>query len=260
MLLPLLNAREVLRLGSGDDRQGFVIITQAGSQTFGVVVDNVFHTEEIVIKPLSAKLRHIAIFSGLTILGDGSVVIVLDPNALAQTLGHGAPPRKDYSAETPEQQECLQPDSTSLLLFRCGSERQKAVPLLAVSRIEEIDCSKIETIDVMPLLGFDGKGAVKQQGAQPVLVFSDDDRPMGLAIDHVIDVVDEKLDIKLVDDRPGTLGYAVVRGNTTEIIDPGNLLSVQFKIAPDQPTRATNPFRRVASSDQARATMDQLGK
>jgi len=86
-LLPLIDAKNVLGLGAGGDANGFVIVAQAGSQTFGVVVDNVFHTEEIVIKPMSSKLRHIAMFSGMTILGDGSVIMIIDPNVLAQSLG-----------------------------------------------------------------------------------------------------------------------------------------------------------------------------
>jgi two-component system, chemotaxis family, sensor kinase CheA len=260
-LLPLLHVKEILQLGSGDDQRGFVVVTQAGSQTFGVVVDNVFHTEEIVIKPMSSKLRHIAIFSGLTILGDGSVIVVLDPNALAQTLGRAAQSPRDDSTECVEPQECSRPDTTSLLLFRRGSQRPKAVPLSAITRIEEIDCSKIEAVDgrclvqyrdqLMPLFGMDAQSALKQQGVQSVLVFSDRGCPLGLAIDDIIDVVDEKLDIKLVDDRPGILGYAVVRGGTTEIIDLGNLLSRGLEAASSQPTSARGRLRGAVLSGQA---------
>src|ERR1700726_381272 len=70
-LLPLIQLKEVLRIGDGESDKGFVVVTQVGNQTFGVVVDGVFHTEEIVIKPMSSKLRHISAFSGTTILGDG---------------------------------------------------------------------------------------------------------------------------------------------------------------------------------------------
>jgi two-component system, chemotaxis family, sensor kinase CheA len=260
-LLPLLHVKEVMRLGSGDDQQGFVVVTQAGSQTFGVVVDNVFHTEEIVIKPMSSKLRHISIFSGVTILGEGSVIIVLDPNALAETLGRAAQSPGDLSAECAEPQECPPRDRTSLLLFRCGSRRPKAVPLSAITRIEEIDCSKIEAVDgrclvqyrdqLMPLFAIDALSVLKQQGAQSVLVFSDRGCPLGLAIDDIIDVVDEKLDIKLIDDRPGILGYAVVRGDTTEIIDLGNLLSGGFEAASSRPDSVRSRVRGAALSRQA---------
>ena len=85
-LLPLIDVRAALQLAGGENAGGFVIVTQAGSQVFGALVDNVFHTEEIVIKPMSSKLRHIGMFSGMTILGDGAVVMVIDPGVLAQSL------------------------------------------------------------------------------------------------------------------------------------------------------------------------------
>ena len=74
-----------------EPENGFIVVTQVGSQTFGIVVDGVFHTEEIVVKPMSTKLRHIAMFSGNTILGDGSVIMIIDPNGIAQTVGTAAP-------------------------------------------------------------------------------------------------------------------------------------------------------------------------
>ena len=83
-LLPLIYLKEILRLGDARGDDCFVVVTQVGSQVFGIVVDGVFHTEEIVIKPMSSKLRHIAVFSGTTILGDGSVIMIIDPNGIAQ--------------------------------------------------------------------------------------------------------------------------------------------------------------------------------
>ena len=67
--------------------KGFIVVTHVGAQTFGVVVDGVFHTEEIVVKPMASKLRHIGMFSGNTILGDGSVIMIIDPNGVSQEIG-----------------------------------------------------------------------------------------------------------------------------------------------------------------------------
>jgi two-component system, chemotaxis family, sensor kinase CheA len=238
-LLPLLHVKDVLQLGAGADERGFVVVTQAGSQTFGAVVDNVFQTEEIVIKPVSSRLRHIGMFSGMTILGDGSVIMVLDPNALAQTLGRATQSASSEPADTAEREQTLHPGVVSLLLFRAGSQQRKAVPLSLVTRIEEIDCRRIEVVDgrhllqyrdqLMPLLRIDMQNGPKKEGAQPILVFSSRGRTMGLAIDEIFDIVDDKLDIKLVDDRPGVLGYAVIGGVTTEIIDLGGLLPPAFE-------------------------------
>src|SRR6516225_16936 len=89
-LLPLMHLKKLLMIDDGssiDPENGFIVVTQVGNQTFGIVVDGVFHTEEIVVKPMSTKLRHIDMFSGNTILGDGAVIMIIDPNGIAKALG-----------------------------------------------------------------------------------------------------------------------------------------------------------------------------
>src|SRR6266536_6214772 len=101
-LLPLIHLKKLLKLDDGADsapENGFIVVTQVGNQTFGIVVDGVFHTEEIVVKPMATKLRHIAMFSGNTILGDGSVIMIIDPNGIAQTVG-SAGQAADTTAES----------------------------------------------------------------------------------------------------------------------------------------------------------------
>jgi len=238
-LLPLLYLRETLRLGEVKGEEGFVVVTQIGSHIFGVVVDGVFHTEEIVIKPMSSKLRHIAAFSGTTILGDGSVIMIIDPNGIAQALGRTKALAQADAAEVDEAEDAKAEDLTSLLVFRAGSPQPKAVPLSLVARLEEIDCRRIEVSDgrhlvqyrdqLMPLLCIDAHAGIKQEGAQPILVFSDGGRSMGLVVDEIVDIVEERLDIEVASDRPGILGYAVVKGSATEIIDVGHFLPQAFE-------------------------------
>jgi two-component system, chemotaxis family, sensor kinase CheA len=238
-LLPLVRLKEVFRLGACDNENGFVVVTQVGSQVFGIVVDGVFHTEEIVIKPMSSKLRHIPVFSGTTILGDGSVIMIIDPNGVAQALGRAvAAAARAENSELQSREEESDEDTVSLLVFRAGSQQPKAVPLSLVTRLEEIDCRKIEISDgrhlvqyrdqLMPLLRIDAETSLKKEGAQPILVFSDQGRSMGLVVDEIIDIVEERLDIEVSSDRPGLLGYAVIKGATTEIIDVGHFLPQAF--------------------------------
>jgi two-component system, chemotaxis family, sensor kinase CheA len=236
-LLPLLYLKEILRLGDGGDDDGFVVVTQVGNQIFGIVVDGVFHTEEIVIKPMSSKLRHIPVFSGTTILGDGAVIMILDPNGVAQSLGRAAQAQAEANTRR-EDEDTASEDTVSLLVFRAGSQRPKAVPLSLVTRLEEIDCQRIEISDgrclvqyreqLMPLLRVDDETGLKKEGSQPILVFSDRGRSMGLAVDEIVDIVEDKLDIEVAGNRPGVLGYAVVKGNTTEIVDVGHFLPQAF--------------------------------
>jgi two-component system, chemotaxis family, sensor kinase CheA len=239
-LLPLLHLKDVLHLGTPDNESGFVVVTQVGSQIFGAVVDGVFHTEEIVIKPMSSKLRHIGVFSGTTILGDGSVIMILDPNGVAQALGRAAQVAAQADAhERKDHKEVVKEDTVSLLVFRAGSQQPKAVPLSLVTRLEEIDCRRIEISDgrhlvqyrdqLMPLLRIDTETGLKKDGTQPILVFSAHGRSMGLVVDEIVDIVEDRLDIEVDSNRPGLLGYAVVKGNTTEIIDVGHFLPQAFE-------------------------------
>ncbi len=235
-LLPLVQLKEVLQLGRSDSNSdsGFVVVTQIGSQVFGVVVDGVFHTEEIVIKPMSSRLRDIAAFSGTTILGDGTVIMIVDPNGLAQTLGRVTPVGQADQAEADDGEDAVREDLTPLLVFRAGSQQPKAVLLSLVSRLEEIDCRRIETSDghhlvqyrdqLMPLLRIDAEAAIKKDGTQPILVFSDQGRSMGLVVDEIVDIVEQHLDIEVASEHPGVLGYAVVKGAATEIIDVAHFL------------------------------------
>ena len=237
-LLPLLYLREVFALGEADRDTGFVVVMQVGSQVLGAVVDGVLHTEEIVIKPMSSKLRHIAVFSGTTILGDGSVIMIVDPNGVGQALGRAVQGQME-AIELTQSEEIAVDEKVALLVFRAGSQRPKAVPLPLVTRLEEIDCRRIEISDgrhlvqyrgqLMPLLRIDGDGALKSEGTQPILVFSDHGRSIGLLVDEIVDIVEDRLDIEVGGGRPGVLGFAVVKGATTEIVDVGHFLPQAFE-------------------------------
>ena len=217
--------------------QGFIVVTQVGTQTFGIVVDAVFHTEEIVVKPMSSKLRHIALFCGNTILGDGSVIMIIDPNGIAQALGTTAAVQlQSVAAADAEADRAAQ--ATSLLLFRAGSAQPKAVPLSLVTRLEEIDARKIELSNgrhmiqyrgqLMPLVRMDASVNVRSEGAQPLLVFSDGMRSMALVVDEIVDIVEDRLDIQVASDNAGVIGSAIIKGQATEIIDIGHFLPLAF--------------------------------
>ncbi len=233
-LLPLLALKDVLQIGKAESDKGFVVVAQVGSQIFGVIVDGVFHTEEIVIKPMSSRLRHITVFSGTTILGDGAVIMILDPNGIAQAFGRMAPAVQAVKADVDTGEDVGAADLTPLLVFRAGSQQPKAVLLSLVARLEEIDCRSIEANNghhmiqyrgqLMPLLRVDTESAINRDGVQPVLVFADHGRCMGLVVDEIVDIVEQRLDIELASDRPGVLGYAVVKGSATEIVDISHFL------------------------------------
>jgi two-component system chemotaxis sensor kinase CheA len=239
-LLPLIRLGSLLGLVPDHTipERGFIVITHVGAQTFGIVVDAVFHTEEIVVKPMASKLRHIGMYSGNTILGDGSVILIIDPNGVSQSIGSAVVSTMTAQVDADAERRAAANDTVSLLVFRSGSPQPKAVPLSLVTRLEEIDTTKIELSNgrymvqyrghLMPLIHIGGNEAMKRDGSQPLLVFSDGDRSMGLAVDEIIDIVEDALDIQVGSEREGVLGSAVVRGQATEIVDVGHFLPMAF--------------------------------
>src|SRR4029079_14963352 len=229
-LLPLISVRQLFGLDgeTGEINGGFIVVTQVGSQTFGIVVDGVFHTEEIVVKPMSTKLRHIDMFSGNTILGDGAVIMIIDPNGIAKALGAAGSASRELADENAASHASSGEQLTSLLVFRAGSSQPKAVPLALVTRLEEIATDKIELSNgrymvqyreqLMPLVQMNGVN-VQTQGSQPILVVADDGRSMGLVVDEIIDIVEERLHIEVAGASEGILGSAVIKGQATEVID-----------------------------------------
>ena len=239
-LLPLFRLSNLLKVSDAaesDVENGFIVVTQVGSQTFGIVVDAVFHTEEIVVKPMSGKLRHIPMFCGTTILGDGSVIMIIEPNGIAQKLDGSSSAR--LVAETAAEHDPEEGMVESMLLFRAGSPQPKAVPLSLVTRLEEVDPRAIETSNdrsvmqyrgqLMPLVPVNSDVRIKSGGSQPLLVFCDEGRSMGLMVDEIVDIVEERLDIELASTTAGVLGSAVIKGQATEVIDIAHYLPLAFE-------------------------------
>jgi two-component system, chemotaxis family, sensor kinase CheA len=239
-LLPLIHLKKLLKIDDGstsDPENGFIVVTQVGSQTFGIVVDGVFHTEEIVVKPMSTKLRHIDMFSGNTILGDGAVIMIIDPNGIAKALGASGSDAHAMAEDSAAHHANSGEQMTSLLVFRAGSSQPKAVPLGLVTRLEEIAVEKIELSNgrhmvqyreqLMPLVQM-ASVEIRAAGTQPILVFADDGRSMGLVVDEIVDIVEERLNIEVAGSQPGILGSAVIKGQATEVIDVGHFLPMAF--------------------------------
>ncbi|GEO80219.1 hybrid sensor histidine kinase/response regulator [Pararhodospirillum oryzae] len=248
-LMPLVSLSALLRLDQdeedpgeaaarGDRNETFIVVSQVGTYTFGIIVDRVFDTEEIVVKPVAPILRHVSMFSGNTILGDGSVIMILDPNGIASATGEVTMGTSSGATEAQQTLGRSAEDRTSLLVFRAGNNDLKAVPLALVARLEEIEVDKVERSfgkpvvqyrgQLMPLVGIGDNLALKDEGRQPILVFSDRDRSMGLVVDEIVDIVEDHLKVELRADLKGVVGTAVVNGKATDIIDTGYYLTQAF--------------------------------
>jgi len=242
-LLPLVDLSTLLHLdtaaGDGEEaragsRAAFVVVTQVGKLRFGIVVDEVFDTEEIVVKPVTPLLRGIRYYAGNTILGDGGVVMILDPNGIAQAIGHQGTRADDDAAATAEADH----SKVRLLVFRAGGEGQKAIPLELVARLEEIDLSNVERSQgrpmiqyrghLMPLVACDPGFEWPREGRRPVLVFTDRGLSMGLVVEEIVDIAEQHLTVELTGSAEGFVGSAVIDGKATELLDATYFLTQAF--------------------------------
>lgn len=247
-LLPLVSLGDVLRLPVRPGAPGgaTVVVTAVGSAMLGIVVDDVFDTEEIVVKPVAPILRHVTMFSGNTILGDGAVVMILDPNGVARAAGvtqRGAARQeagRGGAGQASSPAGTSAADAVALLLFRAGPGAPRAVPLGLVARLEDIPRERIERGaagfvtqyrgKLMPLLALDGAAeAASGAATQPVLVFAEGERSMGLMVDEIVDVVHDTLKVELSATVPGLLGSAIVAGQAVEVLDTGYWLTQAWR-------------------------------
>ena len=182
------------------EKDNFIAVLNADGRQFGLVVDGLADPEEIVVKPLSAVLKNIGLYSGATVLGNADLALILDPGSIALragvTMRSDEQTRRGAAAET-EAEEAKSPEY--LLVEVAG--RQAAVPLADVLRIEQLKVSRIEYIGYRPVLNFEGQllpvddsGGVLAAVAGDseaqiiVVVCRDGSRQVGIAVSHVLDV------------------------------------------------------------------------
>ncbi|WP_370655806.1 chemotaxis protein CheA, partial [Paracraurococcus lichenis] len=209
-LLPLVPLRSVLGLPRGEPSQegSLVIVTRVGAYEFGIVVDSAQDTEEIVVKPVAPLLKDIGVYSGNTILGDGSVCMIVDPNGILARAG-----RLDTSAGSDAVQAAAGAEGgagserVALLLVRAGAGMPKAIPLDLVARLEEIAVDEVHDLGgrmltkyrgkLMPLVAAD-HGVIFEPGSRkPVLVFAEGENSMGLVVDAIEDIVESDINVEL---------------------------------------------------------------
>lgn len=238
-LLPLVSLRGLLKLndvvpeqeeinGKSIFEDAFIIVTKVGSNSFGIIVDRVYDTEEIVVKPVSPILRDIDMFSGNTILGDGSVIMILDPNGIASAIGTHDTSHDSDGAED-DKQELNDRKKIAILLFKGNDQVPKAVPLALIARLEDVPVDKIETSNgklvvqyrghLMPLVKIKDDLDLTARTHFPVLVFSENKRNMGLIVEDILDIVDEELQVELTDRKPGVMGSCIISGKATDVLD-----------------------------------------
>jgi two-component system chemotaxis sensor kinase CheA len=239
-LLPIAYLNQVLGLRpTNNDEAANMVVLQAEARQFGLVVDGINDTQEIVVRPLGKQLKGLTWYAGATIMGDGHVALILDVLGIGARAGvFGKSLESVHAAEeqaAKEQKTQVEIEQQRLLLFRAGSFERLALPLSLVARLEEFPRSAIEhasggqviqyrdhILSLVSLRNVLEPGTFDpSQLSDPVqvVVFNEGDHSVGMIVDEIVDVAEEAVTIRKKSDRKGILGSAVIGRRITDFLD-----------------------------------------
>jgi two-component system chemotaxis sensor kinase CheA len=243
-LLPLVYLSRELQLAERSTSSAVVnvVVLRADDRQFGLVVDGIRDTEEIVVKPLRKQLKSIKTFAGASIMGDGRVALILDVMGLAQRAGVITELKEKLTAESAEQIQQAAGEKQRFLLFAGPGESRMAVPLDTVARLEELPRTQVEKTGqqwvtqyrgkILPLVNLalvleERRGARRNaklegdtsEGHLQMLVCNHGGDAVGLVVERILDIVEDVAQVKYPPSRAGVLYSAVIAGQVTELID-----------------------------------------
>jgi two-component system chemotaxis sensor kinase CheA len=242
-LLPLVYLSERLGLVSGDDIRSRqqqsdaaynIVVLRADDRQFGLIVDKVNDTEEIVVKPLGKQLKKIGEYAGATIMGDGGVALILDVKGLAVASGMSGELRSRAGAEETLEAQRHRQSLQSVLLVDVGDARRYALPVSMVSRLEKISQTIVEMATgreviqyrgkILPLLRLDeivGRATTENQSEElQVVVYDQQGHSFGLVVGRILDTCEvEQKPNHDEQSAPHLLGTLVIQQRVTDVID-----------------------------------------
>jgi two-component system, chemotaxis family, sensor kinase CheA len=247
-LLPLVYLSKELQLDKGDcaaagqDNAVNIAVLQADDRQFGLVVDEINDSEEIVVKPLRRQLKAVKTFAGSTIMGDGRVALILDVLGLAQRASVVTEAREHSIGEKSAASRELTVEKRRYLLFEGPGGSRMAMPLDTLARLEELPASDVERAgkqwvaqyrgEILPLINLDFAlqerrrklqeaklRATESDAPLQVLVCNHEGRSVGLVVEQILDIVEDAAEMKYPASRAGVLYSTVIDERVTELID-----------------------------------------
>jgi len=214
-----------------------IIVLQAEDRQFGLIVDEITDTEEIVVKPLGKQLKGINAYSGATIMGDGRVALILDVPGLARRAKVIAAARETAHDEGHSEAAAAGiRDEHALLIAENGTEGRVAIPLGMVARLEEFPRTVVEHAGAQEVMQYRGQiiplvrlsaivpatsdaEMLANAGSIQVVVYSEGKRTVGLIVDRIVDIVEERATAESLAPRAGVVGSFVTQRHVTDLLD-----------------------------------------
>ncbi len=219
-----------------------IVVLQADQRQFGLVVDGINDTEEIVVKPLRKQLKTVKTFAGSSIMGDGKVALILDVLGLAQRASVVGETHDRTLVEKTAQASAGAAEKQTFLLFSGHGDSRMAIPLSTLARLEEFPVAQVEMSgkqwvtqyrgQILPLVRLNivmeerrvrlrGLPALPAADSGPiqVLVLNQEGRSFGLVVDRILDIVEDRAEMKSPATRPCVLYSVVIGERVTELLD-----------------------------------------
>jgi two-component system chemotaxis sensor kinase CheA len=215
-----------------------IVVLQADGRQFGLVVEEINDTEEIVVKPLGKQLKGISCFAGATIMGDGKVALILDVLGIAQYSKVISEVRDKAAIEKAKTFDNSGGKQT-LLVFNTGKNSRLAIPLSTVARLEEFPREQVENsggqevvqyrgqiLPLIPVARFLSQPDAVVAAADPmqVVVYSEQGRSVGLVVGKINDIVQEAITVRRESKRNGIAGSAVIQDKVTDLLDVPSII------------------------------------
>ncbi|MEV6344485.1 chemotaxis protein CheW [Actinoplanes sp. NPDC051851] len=228
-LLPLVRLDRALGFDVGGDQGVYIMVLQADGRRFGLVVDRVLNTEEVVVKALNSRLKDIGMYAGATILGDGKVGLILDVSSLARRSHLAVDSERENLVEKPT----TGGGGTERLLVTAVGERRVAIPLDTVTRLEEFPRDRLEHAGSREVVQYRGQilplvrlshllgayGEELEGDTVSVVVYSEGGRSVALVVDRIVDIAENSTTARRDADEDGLVGTAVIQQRVTELLD-----------------------------------------
>jgi two-component system chemotaxis sensor kinase CheA len=230
-LLPLVRLDRALGLDVGGDQGVYIMVLQADGRRFGLVVDRVLNTEEVVVKALNTRFKDIGMYAGATILGDGKVGLILDVSSLARRSNLAVDSERQNVVGTSRGSGA--PGTGERLLVTAVGERRVAIPLDTVTRLEEFPRDRIEHAGSREVVQYRGQilplmrlshllGAYSEEpegDTVSVVVYSEGGRSVALVVDRIVDISENSTTARRDAEEDGLVGTAVIQQRVTELLD-----------------------------------------
>lgn len=228
-VMPAVEMPSLLGISRSAERpQGeLVVVMRASTSSVGLLVDAVVDVQDIVVKPLSRPIAHLDVFSGQTILGDGSVLLILDPAGIARKLGVALAARGTSQRSTDE----ASASTTRFVMFSTGEGIEKLLPTSIVARIEQVGRESLKYSELGLIMPYQGAlipvielAPAFDAETVPVIVVSIAGVCFGLRVERIFDIVEGSVEIDVASDGGAMVGACRVNDHVVDLVDPMELL------------------------------------